>query len=129
MARKHRATGKPKGGKRAGAGRHKGESNALPLGWVGAIKSLKRHLPEDAPKDARKLDERTFQRMCDVMEERVFFKDAPNVLKVSMALRDELHGAQAQKTEHSFSDMTDEQLRARYRALTEKAEAVLKGET
>lgn len=112
--RKHRATGKPPpGGKRPGAGRPPGSTNALPYGVVQAMKALNLRVPEGRPEPEKAVANRAFERIIDVMEEKVPFKDAPGVLKAASILREEICGPVKQRIEHSFNDATDEQLQAK----------------
>jgi hypothetical protein len=100
--RQHRATGrKPPGGKRPGAGRPKGSRNALPYGAVQAVEAVSLRVPEGASPAAKALADRAFQRVVDVLEERVDFKMAPPVLKAATIIREEVCGPLAQKLEHS----------------------------
>lgn len=123
-ARKHRATGnKPPGGKRPGAGRPPGSNNALPYGVVQAVKALNYRVPEDKPDALKAVANRSFERIIDVLEEKVGFKEATGVLKAATMLREEICGAIAQKHEHSLSAQTDEQVNKRFSEIMAKAAA------
>lgn len=124
MERKHRATGrKPPGGRRPGAGRPAGSNNALELGEVRALKALGLRVPEGASENQRAYALHTESRIIDVMEGKVAAGIAMAVLKAASTLREEQLGPVKQKVEHSFGDMTDEQLQARYSALVAKGAA------
>lgn len=88
----HRATGKPKGGARPGAGRPKGIKNTLPLGMVKAMKAISRRLPSDASEDEKTVVERSLQRVADVMEGKVHSSIATPVLKAATYLNEEICG-------------------------------------
>lgn len=118
MDRKHVRTGrKPPGGKRPGAGRPPGSKNTLPLGAVAAVKAAGLRVPGSASEAQRELANRALQRIADVLEEGVHFTAAGHVLKAATILREEICGPVKQKVEHSFADMTDEQLEARKREI------------
>jgi hypothetical protein len=103
--RKHRATGRPKtGGKREGAGRPEGSTNALPLGAIEALKVGAMRVPEGSSAEAKELASLAFQRMVDVMMERVSSFHAANVLKSSTQVRHEICGPLAQRMEHTGKD-------------------------
>lgn len=103
--RPHRATGKkPPGGARPGAGRPEGTSNALPYGTVQAIKALNLRVPEGASDAAKALANRALERVVDVLEEGVDFRQAGSVLKAATLLREEVCGAMAQKHEVAGKD-------------------------
>lgn len=52
-----------------------------------------------------------------VMRGQVHYLEAQSRLKAATRVREEVGGPLTQKVEHSFSELTDEQLEARYRAL------------
>lgn len=116
--RKHRATGEARGGVREGAGRKEGTKNTLGYGEVKATKAAKLRVPEALDEDSKRLAAHALQRIVDVMDGDVHAFDAGHVLKAATHVRLETCGPVTQKVEHSFSDMTDEQLETRYRALT-----------
>ncbi len=89
------------GGKRPGAGRKPGTQNALPKGFVVALKAMKHRLPEDASEEVKAVAARAFERLVDVMEERVPVMAAGHVLKAATLLREEVCGRVAQPLEHS----------------------------
>lgn len=119
LARKYVPNGKPAGGKRTGAGRPKDSKNVLGQGETKAIKAAGLRVPESANKAERALADRAQQRIIDVMEEQVGGFSATPVLKAAIHLREEICGAVKQKMEHSFDGVSDEQLEARFRAITE----------
>lgn len=102
--RKHRATGKPRGGRRDGAGRASGSLNALGYGEVKAIKSTRLRLPESASPEEEHLAGRALQRLVDVMEERVSSFQSRAVLSAATRLREEICGPLAQKHEVAGKD-------------------------
>lgn len=119
--RAHRATGsKPPGGARPGAGRKPGSKGVLPYGHVQAVKALNWRVPESAPEPAKEVAQRSWDRIVDVLEERVGFQEAGHVLKAATIIREEICGPLKQRVEHSFSDMTDEQLEAKKAELLAK---------
>lgn len=95
--RKHRANGKPVGGKRPGAGRPRGSENTLELGEVKAIKAANLRLPKDAPEPIKLLANRALERIVEVLEQQVHYTDAGNVLKAATRLREEACGPLMQK--------------------------------
>lgn len=110
------------GGKRPGAGRKPGTPNTLAYGEVKAIKSAKLRLPDGADEQSQLLAGRSLQRIVDVMEGRVSYLEAGAVLKAATRIREEVCGPLTQKQEiaHRFEGLTDEQLEARFQALTAK---------
>lgn len=102
--RKHRATGKPRGGARSGAGRREGSTNALRLGEVRAVKAAGLRVPETASEAERKLADRAQQRIIDVMEEKVGFLKMPHVLKAAATLREEICGPVSKKVAVTGAD-------------------------
>jgi hypothetical protein len=121
LPRNYQPSGRPNGGKREGAGRPKNAKSVLVYGEAKAIKAAGLRVPDSATEAERALADRAQQRIIDVMEEEVGGFSATPVLKAAVHLREEICGPMKQKVEHSFGDMTDEQLEARYRALTAKA--------
>lgn len=100
--RPHRATGrKPPGGARPGAGRPEGSTNALPMGAIQAIKALNLRVPESTPEPLKALANRALERVADVLEEEVDFRQANAVLKAATMLREEICGPVAQQVKHS----------------------------
>lgn len=99
--RKHRATGKPRGGRRPGAGRPRGSKDVLPRGAVAAIKAAGLRVPADATPAQKDLADRCLERIADVMEERVNPFGAFSVLTAARGLREEICGKVAEKHEHS----------------------------
>lgn len=103
--RPHRATGrKPPGGARPGAGRPEGSTNALPMGTIQAIKALNLRVPEGASDAAKALANRALERVVDVLEEGVDFRQAGAVLKAATLVREEICGPMAQKHEVGGKD-------------------------
>lgn len=103
--RPHRATGrKPPGGARPGAGRPEGTSNALPYGTVQAIKALNLRVPEGASDAAKALANRALERVVDVLEEAVDYRQSGAVLKAATMVREEICGPMAQKHEVAGKD-------------------------
>lgn len=115
--RKHRSTGRPRGGARSGAGRREGTKNVLPLGAVKAVKAAGLRVPGAATAAERALADRAQQRIIDVMEGTVRRNSLP-VLSAARVLREEICGPVKQRVEHSFADKSDEQLEKRYREIT-----------
>lgn len=114
------------GGRRKGAGRRKGSENTLDYGEVAAIAAAKlRAPPADAPPEVHQLAARALQRITDVMEAKVWEKQARNVLAAATRIREEACGLLTQKVEHKvqLEDLTDEQLEAKYRVVQERIAA------
>jgi len=120
--RKHRATGKPRGGYRPGAGRPYGSRNALPKGAKQALESANRaardiiaskgadgRLGKDTDEDKRHALEHIYGRVADVLDGRVHWSAGTSVLKAAAMASDAIAGKQAEKVEHS-GRMTLEQL-------------------
>lgn len=95
---------KQRGGKREGAGRPRGSTNALPLGTVAALKALRLRVPEGAAPEVAEVAGRCLERVADVLEGKVHFTDAGHVLKAAAMLREELCGPIAQKLQHTGAD-------------------------
>ncbi len=98
--RKHRATGrKAPGGRRPGAGRPNGTKNALPLGAVSAIRSLKLRVPQGAPHEVAELAGEALETVVDVMRGKAgrgaFFR-----LMAAKELRLETCGPHPTRLEH-----------------------------
>lgn len=104
--RPHRATGKKApGGARPGAGRPEGTANALPLGYVQALKGLRHRVPEGTPEALADVAGVALDRLVDVMLERVEDPQlAAQVLKASTLIRAEVCGPPAQKHEVTGKD-------------------------
>lgn len=113
------------GGKRQGAGRPNGSKNTLDYGEVAALAAAKlRPPPPDAPKEVHQLAARALQRITHVMEEGVWEKHGRNVLAAATRIREEACGPLTQRLVVSgLETLTDEQLTARLKAITEKAGA------
>lgn len=101
--RPHRATGrKAPGGARPGAGRPEGTSNALPLGYVQALKGLRHRVPEGTPEALADVADTAMDRLVDVMMERVEDAQlASQVLKAATSIRAEICGPPTQRLEHT----------------------------
>lgn len=123
MPRNYTSKGLGNGGKRAGAGRPAGSKNTHPLGTVRALKALGLRIPEGATEEQREYALHTESRIIAVMQGEVEPSIALAVLKAASTLREEQLGPVKQKVEHSFEQLTDEQLEARYRALVASAVA------
>lgn len=122
--RKHRANGKPIGGVRKGAGRKLGDTNTLPLGAVQAIKAMRLRVPEGISEPLAEVADEAFEAVVSVMRMDFFDPAAAQArLRAAAMVREEICGPVKQRVEHSFSDMTDEQLEAKFLALTTKAES------
>lgn len=89
------------GGKRPGAGRPPGSKNALPQGFVKAVKVAKLRVPEDASPELADLADACQERIIDVMLEKVSPFSAFSVLTAARSLREEICGKVAEKHEHS----------------------------
>lgn len=95
------------GGKRNGAGRKKGtpgtggrplgSKSALRYGEVKAVKALGYRVPDGTPEDVAADADEAWQRIVAVMRGKVHSSQAPQVLKASTRLRDEVCGPPAQK--------------------------------
>lgn len=121
MKRKHVATGNPRGGQREGAGRPAGVKNVLPIGSVAAVKSLRLRVPESTPEPLAEVADEAFNAIVGVMRSEAFDPGMASArLRAAAMVREEICGPVKQRVEHSFSEMTDEQLEARSRALVEK---------
>lgn len=104
--RPHRATGKKApGGARPGAGRPEGTTNALPIGYVKALKGLRHRVPEGTPEALADVADTAMDRLVDVMMERVEDAQlASQVLKAATSLRAEICGPPTQRHEVSGKD-------------------------
>lgn len=123
MARKHVATGKkPPGGPRAGAGRKSGTQNTLPYGVVQAVKTSGLRIPQGTDPGHAALADLALEKVRAVLAGEVFHINHAGVLKAATIAREEVCGPVKQRVEHSFEGLTDEQLQARYEALTAKPE-------
>lgn len=83
------------GGKREGAGRPEGSSNALPLGAVEAIKSLRYRVPEGAPEVLADVAGEAFATVVGVM--RGEYPDGFARMAAAKHVREEVCGPLAQK--------------------------------
>lgn len=103
--RPHRATGnKPPGGRREGAGRPQGSSSALRYGEVKALRGLRYRVPEGTHEAFADVADIAFERIVDVMLERVDPKQGAQVLKSATHIREEICGPVAQRLEHTGAD-------------------------
>lgn len=115
------------GGKRSGAGRKPGSKNTLGYGQVKALLAVGMRVPEGASDQQKAIADRAQERILHVMEGLVNFKLAQPVLKAATHIREEICGPVRQRVEHSFGEMTDEQLEARYSALVAAGTATISG--
>lgn len=69
-----------------------------------AVKAAGLRIPADATPEARALADRCQQRIIDVMEERVYFLQAPGVLKAASGLREEICGPVPKRHELTGKD-------------------------
>lgn len=99
--RKHVATGAPKGGSRAGAGRPVGVSEPLERGAVKALKAVRLRVPDNTSPEAAAIADEALERVLDVMRGKVYWQDAGSVLKAATHVRLEVCGNPTQKLEHS----------------------------
>lgn len=88
--RKHRATGKPRGGKRPGAGRPTGARNALPQGAVAAIRALRHRVPEGTPEPLAELADEALATVAEVMRGQV--RRGTERLNAARVVREEICG-------------------------------------
>lgn len=131
--RKHRGTGKPRGGKREGSGRPEGSANTLEYGEVRAVKAAGLRVPESATPEQRELADESLGILVDIMrgkvrravreEEEGEYLAVPMDLRMRTAthIREEVCGPLKQRVEHSFDGLTDEQLEAKFQALVAKS--------
>lgn len=97
----HRATGrKPPGGRRPGAGRPKGATNALEVGEVAAIKAMRWRVPDAAPPPAADAAGEAFTALVEVMR-KPFVRGSREKLAAARAIREEVCGPVKQQVEHS----------------------------
>ena len=64
----------------------------LPHGMVKLVKQLNHRVPADANEGQRAVANRAFERVVNVMEGKVSFRQAPSVLKAAMYAREEICG-------------------------------------
>jgi hypothetical protein len=74
------------------------------MGTVQAIKALNLRVPDGASDAAKALANRALERVVDVLEESVDFRQAGSVLKAATILREEVCGPMAQKHEVGGAD-------------------------
>lgn len=74
------------------------------MGTIQAIKALNLRVPEGATDAARALANRALERVVDVLEEGVDFRQAGSVLKAATIIREEVCGPMAQKHEVGGAD-------------------------
>lgn len=92
------------GGRRPGAGRKAGTKNVLPLGTVAVLNAARiarKRLGDDAHPDDLAAVTRVYERVADVLEERVDWRSATPVLKAGAMVADAVAGPLAQKHEHA----------------------------
>lgn len=104
MDRKHRATGKPRGGARNGAGRPTGSNNALAYGEVRVVKAAGLRVPENATPEMRELADEGLDVITRVMRGEVSFIEAPVRLKAAAMVREEVCGPVAKQVNLAGSD-------------------------
>lgn len=92
------------GGKRPGAGRPQGSTNTLEYGEVAAVAAAKLRVPEEADPAVQFIAGRALVRMLEVMEAKVWEKQARNVLAAATRVREEACGPLAQKLQHTGTD-------------------------
>lgn len=95
---------KGRGGKREGSGRKAGGRNALQIGEVQALKTLRHRVPDGAPPEAGAFADEAFGTIVKVMRGEVSFTEATARLKASTYIREEICGPVAQKLQHSGPD-------------------------
>jgi len=88
------------------------KKNDLPLGTVKLLKQLRYRVPESAPPEIAAVADRAFERLVNVMEGKVSFRQAPSVLKAASLLREEVCGP-VPKELNITTKLTLEQLLAR----------------
>lgn len=104
MKRKHVANGRPNGGKREGAGRKPGSTNALSLGEVQAIRAANHRIPESAPQAIKDLANKALEVIANVMTGAVYSLDAPTRLKAAGMMREEACGRTTQSINVAGAD-------------------------
>lgn len=93
----------------AGKGRKKGSRNSLPQGAVGAIKGLHYRVPEGTAEPLAAVADEAFDRIVQVMREKVSPFASYAVLNAAKRVRDEVCGPLTQKVE--LGDETAELVR------------------
>jgi len=102
MARRaHRATGKPRGGARSGAGRKEGSNNVLPLGTIRALVATQcaQGRAADASGEKAEALEQVMGRVADVLFCKVDYRQSNAVLKAAAMAADAIAGKQAERHE------------------------------
>jgi hypothetical protein len=103
-----------------GPGRPPGSDNALPLGAVGAIKSLRHRLPEGLPEEVVEVADRAMGTVIAVMDGKIYH-DTMARLGAAKYVREEICGPIAQKIEHTGLEGLAERIReARMRVAARK---------
>lgn len=93
------------GGKRAGSGRKAGGANALPLGVVRTIKSLKHRVPEGTPDELADAAGEALELLASVMRGEVYdSSQAQARLRAAAMFREEVCGKVADKLQHAGED-------------------------
>jgi hypothetical protein len=94
-----KSTGKGRGGARKGAGRPDGSTNALALGEVRALKSLRHRVPDGAAPELADVAGEAFEAIVQVMRGEIspMNGQAAAILKASSMVREEVCGPVAQK--------------------------------
>lgn len=121
---------KQRGGRRPGAGRPKGATNALALGEVRAIKALRLRVPESTPEPLASVADEAFDVVVRTMRGEQFDPGMAQVqLRAAAMVREEVCGPVKQRVEHSFEGRTDEELRRRLDELLSGAAKPPEGST
>lgn len=108
-----------RGGKRPGAGRPAGSTNALEYGEARAVKALRLRVPEATPEPVAAVADEAFETVVRMMRGEEFDASMAAVkLRAAAMVREEICGPVKQRVEVNFSEMTDEQLQARFSKLT-----------
>lgn len=82
-------------------GRPRGSRNALPAGTVAAIRALKYRVPEGTAPEIAEVAGRAFERVVEVMEEKVRPGRTFSVLTAARHLQELICGPPTQKVEAS----------------------------
>lgn len=80
-----------------GPGRAPGQKDPLPRGTVRALKTAHWRVPKDVPSDLGDVADHAFERIVDVLNEKVYHKSAGHVLNAARMVREEVCGPIAQK--------------------------------
>ncbi len=96
---RHKATGRPHGGPRPGAGRPPGSKNILPTGMVRTLKALNMRVPEKMTEGQEMLLTKSEEAILKVMEGKVHGSIAGAMLLAARTAREEICGPIAQKVQ------------------------------